>query len=103
MLTKILLTLSLIFSITGCKSSLKTFPKWPKDVKHQYFVAFDHEEGLVHCFQIPILSTDPYILGEPIEVDALQCHGVGGYQARDSKLVINFSDQVGPWVRKHCK
>ncbi len=106
MLTKILLTLSLI-SLTGCKNLPKDFPKFPSEVKHQYMLDIQpNGEGdyTLRCWRYPIVSTNPYVLGDPQLIDdPLACRYIGGYLPREAKLVTNFNDLFYMWLDRHFK
>jgi len=96
----ILLTLALF--LTSCKLK-PSAPEWPREVKSQFALVFD-ENGEAFCFSYEILSTEPYVLGEPIQLnDVRACNGLTGYLPVEMRKVIKYKDRSLEWVGKNCK
>lgn len=97
----ILLTL-LVLSIPACKLK-PSAPEWPKEVKSQFAIVWD-DNGQAYCFSYEILSTEPYVLGEAIQLnDARACDGLTGYLPLEMAKVIRYKNQSLDWVGQNCK
>lgn len=94
--------LMLLVLSTGCKLK-PSAPSWPSEVKSQFAVVWD-ENGEPFCFSYEILSTEPYVLGEPIQLnDARACQGLTGYLPLEMAKVIRYKNQVLEWAEQSCK
>lgn len=90
----------LILTCSGCKV-FESAPKWPTQVKNHYTIIKD-DEGF-HCFEMEILSSEPYVLGDPEEVDLIKCDTLTGYLPKDMQAVIEYKSKTGKWMETHCQ
>lgn len=107
MLTKILLTLSLFFSLTACKNLPKDFPKWPdKEVKYQYMLEIVPVDDIyqLYCWRYPIVSSNPWKIGKKEAMnDPMACNHIGGFLPNQVTHVIAFNDLFYMWLDRHFK
>lgn len=90
---------------------LGSFPKNP-DIKNHFYLDLKCEYDVnklcvkvlsATCFQLEILSFDPYKIGNARLVDMTKCETLGGYVSSDFKKVLNWQGEVNAWAKENKK